>query len=87
MVDIPRQVLEALERHKADCPPIDGDYVFRTAEGTPIDPDNWYKRDFPAICKRAGQAAKKRFAKSGQMLSGGNGGPDGLASIFTRNGT
>jgi hypothetical protein len=29
-----------------------------------------------------GQAAKKRFAKSGQMLSGGDAGSDGLASIF-----
>jgi integrase len=53
MVDVPRRVLEALERHKADCPPKQGDYVFRTAEGTPIDPDNWYKREFPAIRKRA----------------------------------
>lgn len=53
MVDVPRLVLDALERHKADCPPIDGDYVFRTAEGTPIDPDNYYKREFPAIRKRA----------------------------------
>jgi integrase len=27
--------------------------VFRTTEGTPIDPDNWYKREFPSIRKRA----------------------------------
>jgi integrase len=53
VVDVPRRVLEALERHKVDSPPIDGDNVFSTAEGTPIDPDNWYKRDFPAIRKRA----------------------------------
>jgi integrase len=53
MVDVPRLVLDALERHKAHCPPIDKDFVFRTAEGTPIDPDNWYKREFPAIRKRA----------------------------------
>ncbi|MGH9408280.1 MAG: site-specific integrase, partial [Vicinamibacterales bacterium] len=53
VVDVPRLVLKALERHKADCPPSDGDYVFRTAEGTPIDPDNWYKREFPAVRKRA----------------------------------
>jgi integrase len=46
-------VLDALDRHKAHCPPIEGDFVFRTAEGTPIDPDNWYKREFPAIRKRA----------------------------------
>lgn len=52
-VDVPRLVLDALEQHKADCPPIDGDFVFRTSEGTPIDPDNWYKREFPAIRKRA----------------------------------
>ena len=32
-------------------------------------------------------AAKNRFAKPGQMVSGGDGGPDGLASIFNKNGT
>ena len=52
-MDVPRRVLDALERHKEHRPPIDGDYVFRTEEGTSNDPDNWYKRDFPAIRKRA----------------------------------
>jgi hypothetical protein len=33
------------------------------------------------------QVAKKRFAKSGQILSGGDGGREGLASIFIRKGT
>ena len=34
-----------------------------------------------------GQAAKNRFAKSGQRVSAGDGGPEGLASIFNKNGT
>lgn len=33
------------------------------------------------------QAAKNRFAKSGQMVSAAARGPDGLASIFNKNGT
>ena len=53
VVDVPRLVLDALEGQRVDCPPIAGDYVFRTAEGTPIDPDNWYNREFPAIRQRA----------------------------------
>lgn len=53
VVDVPRLVLDALAGHKTDCPAIDGDFVFRTAGGTAIDPDNWYKREFPAIRKRA----------------------------------
>jgi integrase len=32
---------------------VAADYVFRTAQGTPIDPDNFYKREFPAIRTRA----------------------------------
>lgn len=33
------------------------------------------------------QAAKKRFAKFGQTVSGEAGSPDGSASIFNKNGT
>ena len=40
-----------------------------------------------AGCDEISQAAKNRFAKSGQMVSAVAGGPDGLASIFNKNGT
>ena len=39
------------------------------------------------LARKNSHAAKNRFAKSGQMASGGDGGPDGLANIFNRNGT
>ena len=32
VVDVPRRVLDALERHKKDRPPMDGDYVIRTGD-------------------------------------------------------
>ena len=42
---------------------------------------------YSGFAMRSSHAAKNRFAKSGQMVSTGDGGPDGLASIFNRNGT
>ena len=39
------------------------------------------------LARKNSHAAKNRFAKFGQMVSGGDGGPDGLANIFNRNGT
>jgi integrase len=35
-------------------PPRDGGFILRTVEGTPVDPDNWYKRRFLLILERAG---------------------------------
>jgi hypothetical protein len=39
------------------------------------------------LARKNSHAAKNRFVKFGQMVSGGDGGPDGLANIFNRNGT
>ncbi len=52
-VDVPRLVLDALARHREACPPVEGDFVFRTSTGAPIDPNSWYGRTFCEIRKRA----------------------------------
>lgn len=52
-VDVPRKLLDVLQRHREACPPDEGGYIFRTDEGTPIDPDNWSKRSLPAVRTRA----------------------------------
>src|SRR6266705_3184950 len=53
IVDAPQRVLDALKKHRAGRPPMDGDFIFRTEAGTPIDPDNFYKRTFTDIRTRA----------------------------------
>jgi len=54
IVDVPQRVLNALTRHRVAFPPMDGGFVFRTAKGTPTDPDNWYRRRFTRLRTRAG---------------------------------
>lgn len=52
-VDVPKSVFAALDGHRATSPPLAGHFVFRTASGAPLDPDNFYKRSFAAIRERA----------------------------------
>jgi len=33
---------------------MDGDFIFRSRSGRPLDPDNWYKRRFVPTVQRAG---------------------------------
>ncbi len=54
IVEVPRRVLDVLERHRAaGAPSVDGDFIFRTAKGTPIDPDNFYGRRFAKLRAQA----------------------------------
>jgi len=55
VVDAAPDVLAALDRHReANPPPAEGDpYVFCSAAGTPYDPDNWVKRVWTPLRKRA----------------------------------
>lgn len=54
MVDVPQRVLDDLAVYRAMYPAKDGDYIFRTEKGTPLDPDNWYKRRFLPTVEAAG---------------------------------
>jgi integrase len=54
VVDVPQRTLNELAVYREMCPPREAGFIFRTAKGTPFDPDNWYKRHFLAILDRAG---------------------------------
>lgn len=54
VVDVPGRIVEILQRYRDAFPALEGDYVFRTAGGAPLDPDNWFKRSFVPLVKRAG---------------------------------
>jgi integrase len=53
MVDVPDAVLRNLKTFKAAQHAKDTDYLFQTAEGTPMDPDNLTKRIFVPLVQRA----------------------------------
>jgi len=53
-VDVTQRTLDQLAAYRAVFPPFDPGYVFRTAKGTPLDPDNWCKRHFLPLLERAG---------------------------------
>ena len=53
VVDLPSSIVDRLVAYRETHPPIVGDFVFRTDSGSPIDPDNWYKRRFVPAVKRA----------------------------------
>jgi integrase len=52
-IDLPPSVLAALAIYRAFYPSIADGFVFRTPDGAALDPDNWSKRQFAAIAKRA----------------------------------
>ncbi len=53
MVDAPSALLTTLKAYQTSQRAADTDYVFPTAEGTPIDPDNLNKRIFVPLVQRA----------------------------------
>lgn len=53
-VDLSPYLVRELKKHKLACPPSEHDMVFCTAEGTPLDPDNFVKREFLPALRRAG---------------------------------
>ena len=55
VVDAPPDVLDALARHREACGSVaDDEFVFQSKAGTPADPDNWSKRTWSDLRKRAG---------------------------------
>lgn len=54
VVDVLQQLLSELSDHREMFPPIGDGFIFRTAKGKPIDPDNWIKRSFYPILGKAG---------------------------------
>jgi integrase len=57
-VDVPQPVLDALAVHQLTCPPMGAGFVFRDAEGRPLDPDRWHKQRLVPLLKQAGLRVK-----------------------------
>ena len=54
VVDIPQRVLDDLEIYRLAYPPIGAGFIFRTADGKPLDPDNWHHRHLVPMLKQLG---------------------------------
>jgi integrase len=50
---VPQRLLDDLEAYKIMHPPIGEGFIFRTASGSPLDPDNWHHRRLVPILKAA----------------------------------
>src|SRR5262245_42091148 len=53
VVDIPQRLLDDLLVYREMHPPIGDGFIFRTATGQPLDPDNWHHRSFVPILRQA----------------------------------
>ena len=60
VVDLPEPLVARLRAYRETYPPLTGGYIFHTETGTPLDPDNWYKRVFVPTAQRAGLRASSR---------------------------
>lgn len=45
--------MRLLKAYRKTYPSLGESYIFRTPEGSPLDPDNWYKRSFVPTAERA----------------------------------
>lgn len=52
-VNLPTRIVNLLADYRESYPALEGDFIFWTKSGTPIDPDTWYKRRFIPTVKRA----------------------------------
>ena len=56
-VDLPEPIVNRLRAYRETNPPRAKGYIFHSGTGTPMDPDNWYKRVFVPTAARAGLRA------------------------------
>ena len=56
-VDIPESIVNRLRAYRETDPPLKKGYMFHSHTGSPMDPDNWYKRVFVPTAERAGLRA------------------------------
>ena len=54
VVDVTQRTLDELAVYQEIFPVLGEGFIFRTAKGTPFDPDNWYKRRFWPLLEAAG---------------------------------
>ena len=56
-VDLPEPIVNRLRAYRETNPPLKKGYMFHSHTGSPMDPDNWYKRVFVPTAERAGLRA------------------------------
>ena len=56
-VDLPEPIVNRLRAYRETTPPLKKGYLFHSPTGSPMDPDNWYKRVFVPTAERAGLRA------------------------------
>jgi integrase len=54
VVDLPRRLLDDLEVYRMMYPPLGAGFIFRQANGQPMDPDAWHRERLVPILKRTG---------------------------------
>ena len=67
-VDLPKAIVDRLRAYRETTPPLKKGYIFRTHTGTPMDPDNWYKRVFVPTAERAGLRPSERDEDDGPAV-------------------
>ena len=68
-VDLPEAIVDRLRAYRETSPPLKKGYMFHTHTGTPMDPDNWYKRVFVPTAERAGLRPSERDEDDGPAVT------------------
>jgi integrase len=69
-VDVIPHVITVLKEYQKRYTRTDSDYIFHTDIGTPLDPDNWFKRWFVPIAVKAGLRPARDDDANGEQLVG-----------------
>ena len=67
-VDIPESIVNRLRAYRETDPPLKKGYMFHSHTGSPMDPDNWYKRVFVPTAERAGLRPSERDEDDGPAV-------------------
>ena len=68
-VDIPESIVNRLRAYRETNPPLKKGYLFHSHTGSPMDPDNWYKRVFVPTAERAGLRPSERDEDDGPAVT------------------
>ncbi len=67
-VDLPEALVDRLRAYRETSPPLKKGYMFPSQTGSPMDPDNWYKRVFVPTAERAGLRPSERDEDDGPAV-------------------
>ena len=67
-MDLPEPIVNRLRAYRETNPPRAKGYMFHSHTGSPMDPDNWYKRVFVPTAERAGLRPSERDEDDGPAV-------------------